>query len=148
MTVGITLRSSASVVCGGSSGLLAPCVFVLLVASIAQAQIPAHKVVLIINEVGLAHPASALVTEQVMSRLAADPRYQTEFYIEPGLPPVFSGDLSGGHRNRPSSRLWGSEDRRNRCDGTCTNQVPVSFFGDVSAGRADRVLRQHPSAGR
>src|SRR5208283_5632079 len=94
MTVGITLRSSASVVCGRSSGLLAPCVFVLLVASIAQAQIPAHKVVLIINEVGLAHPASALVTEQVMSRLAADPRYQTEFYVESLDSPLFSQETS------------------------------------------------------
>jgi len=82
------------VVCGRSSGLLAPCVFVLLVASIAQAQIPAHKVVLIINEVGLAHPASALVTEQVMSRFAADPRYQTEFYVESLDSPLFSQETS------------------------------------------------------
>jgi signal transduction histidine kinase len=37
---------------------------------------------LIINEVGLAHPASALITRELMSQLAARPDYQVEFYIE------------------------------------------------------------------
>src|SRR5271157_505468 len=94
MTVDITRRSSASVVRRRSSGFLVLCVFVLLVTSIAQAQMPAHKVVLIINEVGLAHPASALVTEQVMSRMAADPRYQTEFYVQSLDSPLFSQETS------------------------------------------------------
>src|SRR5271157_1884603 len=94
MTVDITRRSSASVVRSRASGFLVLCVFVLLMPSVAKAQIPAHKVVLIINEVGLAHPASALVTEQVMSRLAADPRYQTEFYVESLDSPLFSQETS------------------------------------------------------
>src|SRR5271157_6663729 len=92
MTVDITLRRSASVVCGRAFGFLAFFVFVSLVASIAKAQAPARKNVLIINEVGLTHPASALVTEQVMSRLSADPRYQTEFYVESLDSPLFSSD--------------------------------------------------------
>src|SRR5271166_3750497 len=92
MTADITLRSSASVVCGRAFGFLVLCVVVVLVASIAMAQAPVRKNVLIINEVGLTHPASALVTEQVMSRLSADPRYQTEFYVESLDSPLFSSD--------------------------------------------------------
>jgi len=70
------------------------CAFVILVTSFAQAQIPARKVVLIINEVGLAHRASALVTEKVMSRLAADSRYQTEFYVESLDSPLLARETS------------------------------------------------------
>src|SRR5271157_3823992 len=92
MTVDITHRSSASMLPGRSSGLLVLCVVVVLVESIAMAQAPVRKNVLIINEVGLTHPASALVTEQVMSRLSADPRYQTEFYVESLDSPLFSSD--------------------------------------------------------
>src|SRR5208283_3283650 len=92
MMVDITRRTSASMLRGRSSGLLVLCVFVSLVASIANAQAPVRKNVLIINEVGLTHPASALVTEQVMSRLSADPRYQTEFYVESLDSPLFSSD--------------------------------------------------------
>src|SRR5271166_262468 len=92
MTVDITRRSSASMLRGRSSGLLVLCVVVVLVASIAMAHAPVRKDVLIINEVGLVHPASALVTEQVMSRLSADPRYQTEFYVESLDSPLFSSD--------------------------------------------------------
>lgn len=102
MPIGITRRSSASAVRSRSSGFIVFCVVVVLLAtSIAVAQTPIRKNVLIINEVGLAHPASALVTEQVMSRLAADPRYQTEFYVESLDSPLFSDetpqqDVGGG----------------------------------------------------
>src|SRR5208337_583044 len=90
----MTHRSSAPVICGISFVFVAVCLSVLLVASIAKAQAPVRKNVLIINEVGLAHPASALVTEQVMSRMAADPRYQTEFYVESLDSPLFSQETS------------------------------------------------------
>ena len=90
----MTHRSSAPVICGMSFVFVAGCLSVLLAASTAKAQIPARKVVLIINEVGLAHPASAVVTENVMSRLAADPRYQTEFYVESLDSPLFSQEAS------------------------------------------------------
>lgn len=43
---------------------------------------PVRKSVLIINEVGLAHSASALVTQQLLSELASSPVYQTQFYVE------------------------------------------------------------------
>lgn len=90
MALCITRQSSASVIRGRSFGVFAVWVSVVLLASAASAQTPVRKNVLIINEVGLAHPASALVTEQVMSRLAADPRYQTEFYVESLDSPLFS----------------------------------------------------------
>lgn len=73
-------------------GLFAPCLLILAFASTAKAQIPIPKNVLILNEVGLAHPASALVTQQVMLRLAADRRYQTEFYVESLDSPLFSDE--------------------------------------------------------
>src|SRR5271169_206710 len=92
ITVGITRRSSASVVHDRPFGFLALCLVFLLVASAATAQPPVRKNVLIVNEVGLAHPASALVTEQVMSRLAADQRFQTEFYVESLDSPLFSNE--------------------------------------------------------
>lgn len=43
---------------------------------------PARKNVLVINEVGLAHPASTLVTERLLSALSSDANYQVEFYVE------------------------------------------------------------------
>jgi len=85
---------SISVVRCRSSGFIVLGVFVFLVASIALAQGPVRKSVLIIHEVGLAHRASAMVTERVMSSLAADPRYQIEFYIESLDSPMFTGDGS------------------------------------------------------
>ena len=90
MSVGISPRSAASAICGRSLGLSIVWLSVVLLASDANAQAPVRKNVLIINEVGLAHPAVALVTEEVMSRLAADPRYQTEFYVESLDSPLFS----------------------------------------------------------
>ena len=88
------------------------CLIVLLVASIAQAQAPApvRKNVLILNEVGLAHPASALVTEEVMSRLAADHRYQTEFYVESLDSPLFSNETQ--QRDIESGLLQKYENRK------------------------------------
>src|SRR5271165_4835407 len=97
MTVGMNRRRSASVVGGRSFFFLVVCLSVLLAASTAKAQAPVRKNVLIINEVGLAHPATALVTEQVMSRLAADPRYQTEFYVESLDSPLFSNETPQQH---------------------------------------------------
>lgn len=43
---------------------------------------PTRKAVLVINEVGLAHPASALVTERLLSVLSSDGAHQVEFYVE------------------------------------------------------------------
>src|SRR5271157_2478855 len=91
MAVGITRRSFALVITDRSFVVLAVWVLVALLAS-ANAQNPLRKNVLIINEVGLAHPAIALVTGEVMSRLAADPRYQTEFYVESLDSPLFSNE--------------------------------------------------------
>ena len=43
---------------------------------------PAEKSVLMISDVGLAHAASAVITQEVMSELASDNDYQVEFYVE------------------------------------------------------------------
>jgi signal transduction histidine kinase/ABC-type uncharacterized transport system substrate-binding protein len=65
---------------------------IFLLIGVASGQTPAQKDVLIINEVGLAHPASALVMEQVMASVSADPRYQTEFYVESLDSPLVSNE--------------------------------------------------------
>jgi hypothetical protein len=72
MAASIARRSATSVAAESWPGLLFVWLVVLLVGPAAEAQAPIRKNVLIINEVGLAHPASALVTEEVMSRQAAD----------------------------------------------------------------------------
>jgi signal transduction histidine kinase len=43
---------------------------------------PTRKAVLVINEVGLAHPASTLVTERLLAALSSDADQQVEFYVE------------------------------------------------------------------
>ena len=53
-----------------------------MTASILRAQAPQRKNVLVINEVGPVHPATALVTHQLLSQLASSSDFQTEFYIE------------------------------------------------------------------
>ena len=59
------------------------CFFSLLLAALtAFSQTPLKRNVFIINEVGLANPAVALVTQQLMSQLASSAVYQTEFYVE------------------------------------------------------------------
>ena len=94
MTASLTRSGSTVAVRNGSSRFLVLIVFVFLVASIALAQAPVRKSVLIIIEVGLAHPASAMVTDRVMSRLAADSRYQVEFYVESLDTPLFTDERS------------------------------------------------------
>ncbi len=89
MSLGVTRRGFLKRATRGSATF---CVLCVLLAATANAQPPLRKNVLIINEVGLAHPAIALVTEEVMSRLAADPRYQTEFYVESLDSPLFSDE--------------------------------------------------------
>ena len=91
-----------------ASGFIVLGVFVLLVASAADAQTPVRKTVLIINEVGLAHPASALVTERVMSRLAADPRYQIEFYVESLDSTLFTDEGSEKENEAELVRQYGN----------------------------------------
>jgi signal transduction histidine kinase len=140
----MTHRSSASVICGISFAFVAVCLSVLLVASIAKAQAPVRKNVLIINEVGLAHPATALVTEQVMSRLAADPRYQTEFYVESLDSTLFSDEAP--QRDIEAGLLQKYENRRidvivamgptpirflSRFSETFLPDVPIVFCGST-----------------
>ena len=57
------------------------CVSVLPAAT-SSYSLPLQKNVLILNEVGLAHPASAVVTQELMSELERNRHYQVEFYIE------------------------------------------------------------------
>jgi ABC-type uncharacterized transport system substrate-binding protein len=94
MAVGIAPPSCTSAVRGSRSGTLSLCVVVFLLASVALAQTPVRKTVLIINEVGQAHPAVALVNDRVMSRMAADQRYQIEFYVESLDTPLFTDEGS------------------------------------------------------
>ncbi len=94
MRVGIARPSCTSPVRGSSSSILLVCLLVFLVASIAEAQTPIRKTVLIINEVGQAHPAVAVVNDRVMSRMAADQRYQIEFYVESLDTPLFTDERS------------------------------------------------------
>ena len=49
-------------------------------APASQAQV--RKNVLMINIVGLSHPGPAIVTNQIVSALHSDPRFQDEFYWE------------------------------------------------------------------
>jgi signal transduction histidine kinase len=53
-----------------------------LVQQTSAGSMPARKTVLVINEVGLAHPASTLVTERLLAALSSDGRYQVQFYVE------------------------------------------------------------------
>ena len=77
----VTLTRRCSVRCFQTPNLF---FFVLLfwsVCAIASTN-PTGKSVLIINDVGLAHPASAVITREVMSELAVDNDYQVEFYVD------------------------------------------------------------------
>ncbi len=94
MKVGITRRRARAVLRSRLPDLLVLWAVLFLIAPLAKAQTPVRKNVLIINEVGPAHTASALVTEEVMSRLSADRRYQTEFYLESLDTPLFSKETS------------------------------------------------------
>ena len=58
------------------------CSLLLSVAAVANSTPPRRKTVLILNEVGLAHPASAVITRELMSQLEGNPDYEVEFYIE------------------------------------------------------------------
>jgi hypothetical protein len=74
--------------------------FVLLfwsVCAIASTN-PTGKSVLIINDVGLAHPASAVITREVMSELAVDNDYQVEFYVD-------SLDFNGSADKAPQAEV-------------------------------------------
>lgn len=76
------------------------CLSLLPVTTIATSAPPPRKNVLIINEVGLAHPASALITQQLVSHLSANPEYQVEFYVESIDAPLFAdadslGEIEG-----------------------------------------------------
>ena len=77
----VTLTPRCSVRCFQGPNLF---FFVLLlwsVSAIASTN-PTGKSVLIINDVGLAQPASAVITREVMSELAVDNDYQVEFYVD------------------------------------------------------------------
>src|SRR5580704_17144745 len=58
------------------------CSIVLPVQAVASSTPPRRKTVLILNEVGLAHPASAVITRELMSQLEGNRDYEVEFYIE------------------------------------------------------------------
>jgi hypothetical protein len=71
---GSTLRWLVIAVLAGASAIPA--------ATIPSSTPPRRKTVLIINEVGLAHPASAVVTRELMLQLEGNRDYEVEFYIE------------------------------------------------------------------
>lgn len=56
--------------------------WISLLSRTSASTTPIEKTVLVINEVGLAHPASTLVTEHLLSALSSNPNYQVEFYVE------------------------------------------------------------------
>jgi signal transduction histidine kinase len=58
------------------------CSSLLSALAVANSTPPRRKTVLILNEVGLAHPASAVVTRELMSQLEGNRDYEVEFYIE------------------------------------------------------------------
>ncbi len=113
---------------------------------------PARKTILIINEVGLANPASALVTERLLSALSSDAGHQVEFYVE-------SIDAPGADENseaRTVTRL-GEEYRDRhldvivamgpavvkmiaRHDGTFFPDVPVVICGGSARMAGNPVL--------
>ncbi len=111
----------------GWVGLLALWPFLLLVVPTARAQTPIWKSILIINEVGLAHPASALVTQQVMSRLAADRRFQTEFYVESLDSPLFS---DGAPQQLVEARLIAKYEKRNIDVIVAMGPAPIRFLAE------------------
>jgi signal transduction histidine kinase len=82
MAFGITRPSCTSTVRGRRSGLLLVCLLVFLVASIAFAQGPVRKNVLMISIVGPSHPGPVIVGNQIVSALHSDPQFQVEFYWE------------------------------------------------------------------
>jgi len=64
------------------SSLLLCGLSVLLLATITDAQAPPRKNILVVNEVGVSHPAIAMVTQELTSGLSGNSDYQVEFYIE------------------------------------------------------------------
>ena len=82
MAAGIARPSCTSAVRGTWSGILSLCLVVFLIASIALAQGPVRKNVLMINVIGQSHPGPVVVTNLVLSALHSDPRFQVEFYWE------------------------------------------------------------------
>ena len=62
MAVGIARPSCTSAVRGSWSGILSLCLVVFLVASVALAQGPVRKNVLMINVIGQSHPGPVIVT--------------------------------------------------------------------------------------
>src|SRR5947209_20011362 len=55
---------------------------VLLSGAAASAQVPLKKNVLILNEVGLSHPLTAMMTQQVVRELQKRSDRNVEFYSE------------------------------------------------------------------
>ena len=93
----VTLTRRCSVRCFQAPNLF---FFVLLfwsVCAIASTN-PTGKSVLIINDVGLAQPASAVITREVMSELAVDNDYQVEFYVD-------SLDFNGSADKAPQAEV-------------------------------------------
>jgi len=82
MRVGIARPSYTSPVRGSSSNILLVCLLVFLVAPIALAQVPVRKNILMISIIGPSHPGPVIVSNQIVSALHADPRFQVEFYWE------------------------------------------------------------------
>lgn len=58
------------------------CATLALSPPAGRSQDPFRKSVLIVNELGLSHPALTMVSQQVLSVVGTDPRYQVEFYSE------------------------------------------------------------------
>jgi hypothetical protein len=93
----VTLTPRCSVRCFQGPNLF---FFVLLLWSVSAivSTNPTGKSVLIINDVGLAHPASAVITREVMSELAVDNDYQVEFYVD-------SLDFNGSADKAPQAEV-------------------------------------------
>ena len=82
MAVGIARPRCASAVRGTWSGTRSLCLVVFLGSSLALAQSPVRKNVLMISIIGPSHPGPVIVSNQIVSALHSDPRFQVEFYSE------------------------------------------------------------------
>jgi signal transduction histidine kinase len=83
-TIGVDIARSGctSAVRGTRATTLLLCLVVFLFASIAWAQGPVRKNVLMISINGPSHPGPVIVSNQIVSALHSDPRFQVEFYWE------------------------------------------------------------------
>jgi signal transduction histidine kinase len=106
------------------------CLLHLSVAAIATSTPPLRKNVLVINEVGLAHTASALVTQRLLSELASSRDYQVEFYIESLDSTLFTDE---GSQQETESLLVRQYQNYKLDVIVATGPTPIRFLSQVSS---------------